>query len=66
MRSIRRLDVHRYTPLVLKSLHSCKEEDIDAYNFPQESDLTFDFSDSESDYGADSTTALETLGLAEG
>lgn len=65
MRSIRKLEVHRYTPLVLKSLHSCKE-DIDAYNFPQESDLTFDFSDSESDYGADSTTALEMLGLAEG
>ena len=66
MRSNRRLDGHRSTPLVLKSLHYCKEEDIDAYNFPHESDLILDFSDSESDYGADSTIAVESLDLAEG
>ena len=57
MRSIRRLDDHRATPLVLKSLHFSKDEDIDAYNFPPELDFTEDFSESE--YGADSTISRE-------
>ena len=63
MRSIRRLDGHRSTPLVLKSLRFSKEEDIDAYNFPQESDLALDCSDSESECGADSTISRESTPL---
>ena len=63
MRSIRRLDGHRSTPLVLKSLRFSKEEDVDAYTFPQESDLTLDCSDSESEYGADSTISRESTPL---
>ena len=63
MRSIRRLDGHHCTPLVLKSLRFSKEEDVDAYNFPQESDLTLDCSDSESEYGADSTISHESTPL---
>lgn len=57
MRSIRRLDGHRATPLVIKSLHFSKNEDIDAYNFPPEVDSAEDFSESE--YGADSTISRE-------
>ena len=57
MRSIRRLDGHRATPLVIRSLHFAKDEDIDAYNFPPEVDSAEDFSESE--YGADSTISRE-------
>lgn len=61
MRSIRRLDGHRSSPLLLKSLRFCSEGEIDAYHFPQESDYNFDFSESED--GEDSTSAQESLAL---
>lgn len=57
MRSIRRLDGYRPTPLVLKSLHFSKYVDTDAYNFPPESIFTEDFSESE--YCEDSTISRE-------
>lgn len=63
MRSVRRLDGHRATPLILKSLRFFKEEDIDACNFPRESDFTLELSDSESEYGADSTISRESTPL---
>ena len=57
MRSIRRLDGYRSSPLVLKTLRFCSEGEVDAYHFPQESSFTLDFSESE--YGEDSTISRE-------
>lgn len=55
--SIHRLDGHRASPLMLKSLRFCSEGKIDAYHSLQESNFIFDFSESE--YGDDSTISRE-------
>lgn len=58
MRSIRRLDGHRSSPLLLKSLRFWSEGEIDAYHFPQESSFTWDIL--ESGDGEDSTISRES------
>lgn len=61
MRSIRRLDGYRSSPLVLRSLRFCSEGEIDAYYFPLESDITVDFLKSE--HGTDGTISRESTPL---
>ncbi|MCJ1348843.1 hypothetical protein MMC31_007076 [Peltigera leucophlebia] len=61
VRSVRRLDGYRSSPLELSSLRFNSEGEVDAYHFPQESDITLDFSESE--YGEDDTASRASTPL---
>lgn len=60
MRSIRRLDGYRASPLGLKSLHFRIEGEADNYNLPLERESNLPLDLSESEYGRESSISQES------